>query len=520
MILKRIIKVSVVFVFILMSNSIFGQQPDDVTYDTLSIVNGRNFITWQKNKDNYTDSYFINRSVKEGNYYIWEDPPLGQTSDTVFTDNISDPCDTTFTYAVIAVFHDTISPDSIVIRTSLLNLATKTVKNIYLSPPELDKCANTFTLKWTDYINMPPSLGTYKVFASTTGETGLFTEVGSTTATSYVYNNPDPGVEYTFMIRAVNSDGTKSSSSCKQSITSYAPLQPDWVFLRYATVEDFDHVKLEWIVGNDAKISKFKILRSTDKVAFDTIEEINHTGDFKPSTVFIDTSADFNTQSYYYQIRVCDSCGFDRLASENIARTIHLTGLPAVTGNANELSWNHYEGWDIGNSGIGSYHLYRKINGTSNEDGIDNPLFPSKTTYSDDVSTFSASEGVFNYYIVAYENDGDNGFETLKDSSVSNEIVIKQETLAILPNAFTPGRPPDDTFKPILAFIDADGYSFAIFNKWGQLIFITDDPDPTQGWDGKFKGELVPSDSYVYQLKYRTPQGQNFEKMGTVTVIR
>jgi len=207
------------------------------------------------------------------------------------------------------------------------------------------------------------------------------------------------------------------------------------------------------------------------------------------------------------------------LASVNIARTVHLSGKPGITGNENELSWNHYKGWDFGGSGIGSYQIYRLVNGTPNQDGIDNPLFASLTSYTDDVSGFSTSEGVFNYYIVAYEKDIDNGFEAFKDSSVSNKIEIKQETLVILPNAFGPDLPPpDNVFKPVLAFIDAGDYSFVIFNKWGQLIFITE--DPTQGWDGKFKGEYVPSDAYVYQLKYKTPQGQNLEKRGTVTVIR
>lgn len=521
MILKRIIKVSVVFVLILMTSSAFGQQPDDVTYDTLSIVNGRNFITWQKNKDNYTDSYFINKQVWNGFFFIWEDPPLGQTSDTVFTDNISNPCDSSLTYAVIAVFHDTIAPDSIVIRTSPLNLTTKIVKNIYLFPPVLNKCTNAVNLLWTAYINMPPRFGKYYILADTT-DNGIdnFFKIDSTLTeadTFYIHQNLVPDTKYTYMIRAVNDVGTKSTSSCKKSILSYALLQPDSVYVRYATVKNNEYVELGWTIRNDAKISKFKILRSIDGVNFENIGENNHSGDFIPDTVFIDYDADFDAQSYYYQIRVCDSCGVDRLASENIARTIHLSGIPGITGSANDLSWNHYEGWDFGNSGIDFYKIFRKVNGTDN--GIDDPLFPSETSYLDEVSAFSTSEGVFNYYIVAYEKDGDNGFETFKDFSISNEIEIKQETRAILPNAFTPGRPPNEIFKPILAFIDVDGYSLAIFNKWGQLIFITEDPSG-DGWDGKFKGEFVPTDSYVYQLKYRTPQGQNLEKMGTVTVIR
>jgi len=497
--------------FVVFEKPIFAQDPlPTPILDSISInANGNPILAWEQNPDVRTTGYKI---VRYDEINFWEEiATINGIAQTSYTDNTIFPCDPgkSIEYRIYAFVEGT----------NIESLWSKSLKSINLSQPQPDVCANTFTLSWTEYENMLPELKEYRIFASETGETGPFEEIGSTIATSFVYQNPTPGIQYTFMIRAVNSDGTKSSSSCKKSITSYAPIQPDWVYLRYATVEDFDHVKLEWTVGNNAKITKFKILRSTNGLTFDTIEEITHTGDFNPSTQFIDTSADFNAQSYYYQIRVCDSCGADMLASVNIARTVHLSGKPGITGNENELSWNHYKGWDFGGSGIGSYQIYRLVNGTPNQDGIDNPLFASLTSYTDDVSGFSTSEGVFNYYIVAYEKDIDNGFEAFKDSSVSNKIEIKQETLVILPNAFGPDLPPpDNVFKPVLAFIDAGDYSFVIFNKWGQLIFITE--DPTQGWDGKFKGEYVPSDAYVYQLKYKTPQGQNLEKRGTVTVIR
>jgi len=492
----------------------FGQQPDPVTMDSVSIVNNQVYLSWLPNNDN-TDRYVIYRFTWNGTYFIWDS--ISQNigiNNTLFIDQAINACDSSYTYKVLAKTADGSSSNF---------QDTKLVRTMFLVPPKLDICGNLAEIDWTSYLNISPSFGKYYILADTTND-GIesFFKIDSTSSvgeTNYIHRNLAANTTYTYMIRAISSDGTKSSSSCKRTISSQTLKLPDSVYLRYATVEDFDHVKLEWTVGNDAKISKFKILRSTDGMTFDTIEEINHTGDFNPSTQFIDTSADFNAQSYYYKIRVCDSCGADMLASENFARTVHLSGIPGITGNENELSWNHYKDWDFGGSGIGSYQIYRLVNGTPNQDGIDNPLFASLTSYTDDVSGFSTSEGVFNYYIVAYEKDIDNGFETFKDSSVSNKIEIKQETRVILPNAFGPDLPyPDNVFKPILAFINTEGYSLSIFNKWGQLIFITE--DPTQGWDGKFKGEYVPSDAYVYQLKYKTPQGQNLEKRGTVTVIR
>jgi gliding motility-associated-like protein len=117
-----------------------------------------------------------------------------------------------------------------------------------------------------------------------------------------------------------------------------------------------------------------------------------------------------------------------------------------------------------------------------------------------------------------FENDGSSGFENFKDQSTSDEITIEQETRVIIPNAFTPGLPPNDIFRPLLAFIDVNGYVFSIYNKWGQMIFSTD--DPSEGWDGTFQGDYVASDAYVYLIVYRTPEGQINEKRGTVTVVR
>jgi gliding motility-associated-like protein len=365
---------------------------------------------------------------------------------------------------------------------------------------------------------MPASLGGYQILASTNGDSGPFVKIGTTlpSDTVFIHNNLAYNTKYTYMIRAVNNDGSKTSSSCKKSVTSYTPQKPESIYLRYATVENNEHIKLEWTAGNDAPISKFKILRSADGSFYDTIFINEDLTTYKPSTEFIDLDADFNAQSYFYQIRVCDSCGVDMLSSVNIARTIHLTGSPDFNGKANNLSWNAYENWVLG---IEEYQIFRKIDGSL--DPSPGPLFTvpsSQNSYTDDVSLLTNQEGVFSYYVVAIENNGDNGYESLKDASTSNEVEISQETRVILPNAFTPGLPPNDIFKPLTAFIDAAGYSFSIFNKWGQMIFETQ--DFTKGWDGKHKGEYVDSDSYVYLLMYRTPEGQSIEKRGTVTVVR
>jgi gliding motility-associated-like protein len=182
----------------------------------------------------------------------------------------------------------------------------------------------------------------------------------------------------------------------------------------------------------------------------------------------------------------------------------------------NQLEWNAYEGWD--RNEVQEYNVYRKVDGVPNPTGPLATVDGLTTSYIDDVSNLSNVEGSFSYFVEAVENDGFNGFEDFKDQSRSNEIIIEQETKVIIPNAFTPGLPPDDVFKPLVAFIDLEGYQLSIFNKWGQMIFQT--TDPTRGWDGRYNGEFVPTDAYVYLIVYRTPEGQTIEERGTVTALR
>ena len=57
-----------------------------------------------------------------------------------------------------------------------------------------------------------------------------------------------------------------------------------------------------------------------------------------------------------------------------------------------------------------------------------------------------------------------------------------------------------------------------IFSRWGELIFRTH--LLTEGWNGIFKGELLPAGNYIYTVKYKNNNGIPVYKKGTVTLIR
>jgi gliding motility-associated-like protein len=510
--INRYRKTGIVLIFLtamLFSGFTLHAQKDIQTpvLDSISIDGDVPILAWFPNTDN-TQGYGIIHHQWNGSTFIWEviDTVFG-INQTSYRDESVSACEASQWYRIFA-YGAGVNNNS---------LWSDTLKTILLEPPLLDICENSIFLQWSAYENMIPNLAGYQVFASESD--GPFFEVAATQPgrTFYRFRNLAQNTLYSFKIRAYNADKSRTSTSCELTLKSYTPKQPEHIFIRYATVEDNEHIKIEWVADETAPISKFKILRSDDGITFDTLSEITDLTNYNPAKVYIDQFADFNSQSYYYQIRACDSCGVDTLASANIAQTIFLTGYPSLTGTQNQLEWNTYGGWD--GTGIQEYNIYRKVDDGQYLPLPINPLPGNTTSYIDEVSNQSNLKGTFSYYVEAIENNGSNGYEDFKDQSLSNEVTIEQQTTVLIPNAFGPNLvPPDNTFKPLMAFIDLEGYQLSIFNKWGQQLFNTTDPEGY--WDGKFNGDYVPTDAYVYLIVYRTPEGQTIEKRGTVTVLR
>ena len=59
---------------------------------------------------------------------------------------------------------------------------------------------------------------------------------------------------------------------------------------------------------------------------------------------------------------------------------------------------------------------------------------------------------------------------------------------------------------------------FNIFNRYGQLVYSSDDID--EGWDGTLNGEELNQGVFVYTLKYDLINGQSGEKSGNVTLVK
>ncbi|MCW3465458.1 gliding motility-associated C-terminal domain-containing protein [Chitinophaga nivalis] len=97
--------------------------------------------------------------------------------------------------------------------------------------------------------------------------------------------------------------------------------------------------------------------------------------------------------------------------------------------------------------------------------------------------------------------------------------VVYCEPKPELPNAFSPnGDGRNDVFRPVVRGAMFD-YELRVFNRWGELIFMTSDDH--KGWDGKYKGVPVDVGTYVWWLTYRKVAGGATNVLkGEVTVVR
>lgn len=65
------------------------------------------------------------------------------------------------------------------------------------------------------------------------------------------------------------------------------------------------------------------------------------------------------------------------------------------------------------------------------------------------------------------------------------------------------------------------GFQFHVYNRWGLLVFETTSLAnmTTKGWDGRHKGEYLPSGSYPFVLKATTINGEIIERKGMISII-
>ena len=111
-------------------------------------------------------------------------------------------------------------------------------------------------------------------------------------------------------------------------------------------------------------------------------------------------------------------------------------------------------------------------------------------------------------------------YEGCRDT-LSRWIDVTPEIRFFMPNAFTPNYDSlNDLFGPTGIFLGITGYRLQVWDRWGGLVFESD--DPYQSWNGQQNnsGRLAPDGVYVYQVSFVGPRGAPEEHRGFITLMR
>jgi gliding motility-associated-like protein len=101
-----------------------------------------------------------------------------------------------------------------------------------------------------------------------------------------------------------------------------------------------------------------------------------------------------------------------------------------------------------------------------------------------------------------------------------NVEVLDCSCMMAVPNVFTPNKDGlNDYFFPVINCI-FDEYHIVIYNRWGQLLFESDDQNAK--WDGKYKGGEAPDGVYFYLITYKhlLTSDKEGQRSGSVTIFR
>jgi gliding motility-associated-like protein len=91
---------------------------------------------------------------------------------------------------------------------------------------------------------------------------------------------------------------------------------------------------------------------------------------------------------------------------------------------------------------------------------------------------------------------------TCIDTLNINRILDSSSHNCFVPNSFSPNNDgKNDIFYPILSNKEIFNFEFKIFNRWGEIIYLTHELE--EGWDGSSKSNPCKQDIYIWIINYQ-----------------
>ncbi len=211
-----------------------------------------------------------------------------------------------------------------------------------------------------------------------------------------------------------------------------------------------------------------------------------------PNITTLDSATVMPANSTSYICKVTDRCGYSK------SDTVDVVVYPINSDFQYSFTTNQTISFDNLSSGAVSYFWDF---GDASEDS---------TSVLENPEHFYISDGTYHVMFVSINQNGCS-------DTVIKTIIILPDFYFYFPNAFTPNKnDKNDFFKAYGSGMKS--YRMRIFDRWGQLIFESNDINV--GWDGTYKGIDAVSDGYICAFDVIGLRGNKIRRMGSVTLIR
>lgn len=361
-------------------------------------------------------------------------------------------------------------------------------------------CSREIAFSWNEYINMPGGVGQYTLFLKYDNAPyrAVATEPSSSRSLSYTI---PAGVRQVKAYLQISSNGNnRRALSNIKTFDMMTVDTADFIYtLGVSVSEQCDALQLRFLTDTHFAATGYNIYRRSDVGSFQMIRTIPPSTN--PTLDVVDNDVDLSAHRYTYYISVWDECELIEKMS-NRARQIYAT----ISSNegTNTISWNPYDG--AGN--LVNYNLLRKTEGEPS-------WTPVATTQSCTLEDNTTQYGRVWYRVEAEYINPQSGHRCF---ALSQIVEYHGEPTVWVPNIFTPGRDNNNRFLPKTMFVKDQEYTMRIYNRFGLLVFETNDIN--EAWDGRYKGKVVPAASYVYIIQYLGDNNYSNIIKGTVTVLK
>lgn len=340
-------------------------------------------------------------------------------------------------------------------------------------------------------------------------------------------------------------DGNTLLNACGFAMPEYSSLvirvvdcpDPEYDIMNVSVLND-DHIRIFWEPDPTtfpvSAISGWYFFRSDDDGAtFNRVGSVTTNAGNRTDWIDYDVdNDDVNSQTYRYQLQMAVGGTFFFM-TRDITSILLEKGDDFLRGSTTwNLQWNDYDGWVAPEYHVMIYDRDSNANWVQLNQA-DNPT--TATSFDMQHAFLENRRGsVFGLRVDAHDNNPSTSTTYVSESNVVYFEIpvvdpppppppgVEVDELNI-PNVFTPnGDGDNDVFliKGVQRFRSAE---VTITNRWGNVIYKSDNFQNTNGWDGRDmrSGQMVSDGTYYYIIRLRdSNDGQpDVEETGSLTIF-